>query len=217
MAGLKCPFCGAVVPIIHDTHQTNRIQFIQSNRSYDLEWNWQLEMLRCPECEKVSTIAVGVGKQVKGKHVMIFPESSAIQFPEYVPEAIRTDYEEACSILCKSPKAAATLARRCLQGMIHDFWSIHGKNLNAEITQLKDHVPAAQWTAIDAVRSVGNIGAHMEQDVNLIIDISVEEAAKLLKLIEHLISKWYVDRHESEELYQDVASIGAVKQEDRGK
>lgn len=217
MAGFKCPFCGAVVPAMYETHQTENVQFIKRDRSYDLDWNWQIEMLRCPNCEKVSMTAVGNGRQVKGQFVMIFPESSAIQFPEYVPEAIRADYEEASSILHKSPKAAATLARRCLQGMIHDFWNIHEKNLNAEITKLKDHVPPAQWNAIDAVRSIGNIGAHMEQNVNLIIDISAGEAAKLLKLIEHLISKWYVDRHESEELYEAVTSIGAEKRETRGK
>lgn len=207
---------------IPSTHQTVAARFSVGfvygcNVAYDKNYGWDIEMMRCPSCSKICSIAVGVGDEIKGKRVMIFPESSAIQFPEYVPESIRVDYEEACSILDKSPKAASTLARRCLQGMIHDFWKIHGKNLNAEITQLKDHVPAAQWDAIDAVRSVGNIGAHMEQDVNLIIDISVEEASKLLKLIEHLISKWYIDRHESEELYRDVTSIGAEKQDARGK
>ncbi|MCP1830281.1 hypothetical protein ACVIHH_005106 [Bradyrhizobium sp. USDA 4518] len=33
--------------------------------------------------------------------------------------------------------------------------------------------------AIDAVRIVGNIGAHMEKDVNLIVDIEPGEAQML--------------------------------------
>lgn len=75
-----------------------------------------------------------------------------------------------------SPKAAATLFRRCLQGMIHDFWNIHEKNLNAEITELQDKVPSSMWKALDGIRKIGNIGAHMESDVNLIVDIDISEA-----------------------------------------
>ena len=40
---------------------------------------------------------------------------------DYILEAILEDYKEACLIKDKSPKAAATLARRCLQGMIRIF------------------------------------------------------------------------------------------------
>ena len=217
MADYKCPFCKTALPDIHEVHQTTTSRFYFYNAANDTDWSWNLELLRCPTCKKISYTAVGTGSQTIGKTVMIFPESSATQFPEYVPEAIRNDYEEACSILYKSPKAAATLARRCLQGMIHDFWGIHEKNLNAEITALKGHIQGAQWRAIDAIRSVGNIGAHMEHDVNLIIDVSSAEAEKLIKLIEHLIDKWYIDRHEAELLYEDVTAIGSEKQELRGK
>ena len=118
-------------------------------------------------------------------------------------------------IMNDSPKAAATLARRCLQGMIHDFWNIHEKNLNAEITQLKGKVPASQWKAIDAVRNIGNIGAHMEHDVNLIIDVDPDEAGKLIRLIEHLIEKWYIDRHDAEALYAELADISDEKNKAR--
>ena len=44
----------------------------------------------------------------------LLPTSSARVFPEYVPKPIRQDYEEACDILDRSPKASATLSRRCL-------------------------------------------------------------------------------------------------------
>lgn len=211
MSPLKCPFCGAVVPDIPDTFQSIDAQFVISNRYLDGGWGWRIQCLRCPACEKISTFAVGIGSNVEGKTVHIFPESTAIQFPEYVPLAIREDYEEACSIVTKSPKASATLARRCLQGMIRDFWNIHEKNLNAEITSLRPLVPAAQWDAIDAVRRVGNIGAHMEHDVNLIVDVSPDEARALLSLIELLVDKWYVDRHDTKLLYEKITAIGDEK------
>lgn len=213
MSGLKCPFCGAFSPDIYETFQRTEAKFQFPSGAYDQDWRWIITTFRCPNCQVISYTAVGSGKNVKGKKVKIYPESSAIKFPDYIPAAIREDYEEACSICDKSPKAAAALARRCLQGMIHDFWDIHEKNLNAEITKLKDFVPAAQWKAIDAIRSIGNIGAHMEQDVNLIIDVSPEEAETLLTLIELLISKWYVNRHDEEELYNQVSAISAEKAE----
>jgi hypothetical protein len=51
----------------------------------------------------------------------LLPESRAKEFPDYVPAAILDDYRQACRIASFSPKASATLARRCLQGMIRDF------------------------------------------------------------------------------------------------
>lgn len=144
-----------------------------------------------------------------------FPPKKAIRFPEYIPAAIQSDYFEAVSIIDTSPKASATLARRCLQGMIHDFWGIHEKNLNAEISALKAKVSATQWSAMDALRKIGNIGAHMEADVNLIVDVESDEAQKMLKLIELLIEKWYVARHDEEQLLAEVSSIGEQKEADR--
>ncbi len=44
----------------------------------------------------------------------LLPESEAKPFPDYIPQQLRNDYEEACLIRTKSPKASATLSRRCL-------------------------------------------------------------------------------------------------------
>ncbi len=46
----------------------------------------------------------------------------AKNYPSYIPSPIMDDYREACAIADLSPKASATLSRRCLQGMIRDFW-----------------------------------------------------------------------------------------------
>ena len=42
-------------------------------------------------------------------------------------------------------------------------------------------------------------------------------AEKLIKVIEHFIEKWYVSRHETEALFDDVIKIGQDKQAQRGK
>ena len=132
-------------------------------------------------------------------------------YPDYIPPAIRQDYQEACAILEDSPKASATLARRCLQGMIRDYWGVSGRNLCREIEAIKDKVDPLTWDAIDAVRKVGNIGAHMEKDINLIVDVEPGEAEKMIWLIETLIKDWYLNRHERQIKLEAIKKLGADK------
>ena len=68
---------------------------------------------------------------------------------------------------------------------------------------------------LDGVRRLGNIGAHMEKDVNLIVDIDPGEAQKLIKLLELLMKDWYIARHNREELYNDILAIDQDKQQQR--
>ncbi|NMD38215.1 MAG: DUF4145 domain-containing protein [Christensenellaceae bacterium] len=146
---------------------------------------------------------------------MVFPDSKAKKFPDYVPEQIRNDYTEAFKILDLSPKASATLSRRCIQGMIHDEWEIKEENLYKEIDALKGKIDPQIFEAIHALRQLGNIGAHMEKDINLIVDIEPNEAEKLIKLVELLIKDWYIDPHNNEELFKEIVDINEVKQEQR--
>lgn len=157
-----------------------------------------LGIFKCPHCFEYSINAQGTGSKVKTDIVHVKPISLAKQFPDYIPKAIRQDYEEAYAIVNLSPKASATLSRRCLQGMIRDFWKIKPSTLFKEIDQLEHKIPAMQWKVLDGIRRVGNIGAHMEKDINVIVDIDPGEAEKLLKVIEKLINDWYVERYETE-------------------
>lgn len=164
------------------------------------------------QCKKISIVGFFSSTQ---NQFDILPQHVHKIYPDYIPKQIRDDYTEAADIIELSPKAAATLFRRCLQGMIHDFWNIHEKNLNAEISALKDKVPLPLWNALDGLRKIGNIGAHMEQDVNLIVDIDISEAKKLQKLIEMLFDKWYIARHDEEELFNEIIDTSDKKQAER--
>jgi hypothetical protein len=155
-----------------------------------------------------------VGLRLMGDLLMkwqLRPQSSAKPFPDYIPAPILQDYAEACLIRDLSPKASATLSRRCLQGMIRDYWGIAKARLIDEIGELKGKVDGITWKAIDAVRSIGNVGAHMEKDINVIVDVDPEEASLLLGLIEVLLEEWYVRRHERELHMQKVISAAASK------
>jgi len=141
----------------------------------------------------------------------LMPEPEARPFPNYIPEALRADYKEACLIKEKSPKASATLSRRCLQGMIRDFWGIKKGRLFDEIEALRDKVDTETWQAIDSVRQVGNIGAHMEKDVNVIVDVEPVEASLLIWLIETLFKEWYIARHDRQVRMTALAGVAEQK------
>jgi hypothetical protein len=150
----------------------------------------------------------------------LLPESAAKPQPNYIPKGIQADYVEACRIKDLSPKASATLARRCLQGMIRDFTGIAKNRLIDELAALRDavdkgHAPAGvtpeSVDGIDSVREIGNIGAHMEKDVDLIVDIEPGEAKVLIELIEVLFEEWYVARHIRQERFARVAAVSAEK------
>ena len=51
----------------------------------------------------------------------------------------------------------------------------------------------------------------MEKDINTIVDVDPDEAQKLLKLIELLMEKWYIARHDEEELLKDITNIADDK------
>lgn len=148
------------------------------------------------------------------------PASRAKPQHAAVPAVLVEDYEEACAIAAASPKASATLSRRCLQGMIRDFCSISKPTLHAEIQELKKQVHDGtaprqvsdeSIEAIDAVRQIGNIGAHFEKDINLIVEVEPEEASALISLTELLFQEWYVARHDRQARLGDVKAIALAK------
>ncbi len=141
----------------------------------------------------------------------LLPESEAKVLPDYVPKQITEDYYEACRIRDLSPKASATLARRCLQGMIRDFWKISKNRLKDEVDALEEKIDPDTWSSIDVVRSVGNIGAHMEKDINIIVDVEPEEAQLLIGLVEQLIDDWYVDRENRHQRSESLRVLAEAK------
>ena len=211
MSDYICPYCGYSSV---DNEFVTTVFSSQFSVSHGvLQAPVHVRISKCPHCELYS---YGFSAPNNGHpFTYLYPPARISIIPDYVPQAIRSDYTEAVLILHASPKASATLARRCLQGMIHDFWNIHEKNLNAEITALNGNIPSAQWKAIDGLRKLGNIGAHMEADVNHIVDVDPKEAEKLIRLIELLIKEWYIARYDAEQLYTEITEISDAKEAER--
>ena len=174
---------------------TLRADLTDSVRNPKIEWSW-------------------TSKKVL-KNWQLLPESEAKVLPDFIPDPIKQDYYEACRIRDLSPKASSTLARRCLQGMIRDFFGVSKGKLKDEIDSIEEKVEPDVFAAINAVRSVGNIGAHMEKDINLIVDVEPNEAQLLIELIEQLVEDWYVSRNAKQDRLSKITELARQKRNEK--
>lgn len=224
MASWTCPFCGqnATPNAITVEHQT--LSFHHDSKYGKVGLNSSIKLCPNNDCNELV-----IDAELKKLEVVnsfwtttdlleswkLHPQASVKIFPDYVPRAILCDYEEAALICNLSPKASATLSRRCLQGMIRDFWEVKPGRLVDEINAIEGKVDHGTWRAIDSIRSIGNIGAHMEKDINLIVEVEPEEAELLIELIEVLIKDWYVEREERNRRTSKIFALAEAKQAER--
>lgn len=227
-----CPFCNrpqtATDGQVHYSHEHISLR---SHRFESVGLSIHAQACSNPDCGEVTLTVSFVQDEyqnakgyVPNKLLESFdlrPQGASKPQPACVPSAIADDYYEACKIRNLSPKASATLARRCLQGMIRDFCGISKSRLVDEIEALGAAVAAGTGPhgvlsdtieAIDHVRGIGNIGAHMEKDVNVIIPVEPGESQALIELIELLFEEWYVAREDRQKKLERVKQIGAEKQ-----
>jgi hypothetical protein len=92
---------------------------------------------------------------------MVYPDSSLAPLPNPdLPADIIADFEEARSIVQRSPRGAAALFRLCIQKLCVHLGE-PGKNINADIASLvkKGLNPKVQ-KSLDIVRVIGNESVH---------------------------------------------------------
>lgn len=128
---------------------------------------------------------------------MLLPLASARpQAQPEVPEAIASDYQEACLVEPLSQKAAAALARRCLQNMLKDrgVMGAPKRDLDSQITEAMQNLPSDLADDIDAIRVVGNYAAHPNKSKSTgeIIEVEPHETSYLLDTLYSLFDHYYV-------------------------
>jgi hypothetical protein len=221
-----CPHCKNKTTVNKDDHSQDE-SMLHINNTDGTKY-LVIDWIVCPntECKKLS-LYTSLHEYTYRPHIWekgdfikewtLLPDTKSNIFPDYIPLPIRQDYEEAYAILELSPKASATLSRRCLQGIIRDFWGVKKGRLVDEINSIEDKVDPLTWKSIDAIRKVGNIGAHMEKDINLIIDVEPKEAQLLVQLIEMLFEEWYIHRYERELKLNAIVGVAEIKDEAKKK
>ncbi|QIP05753.1 DUF4145 domain-containing protein [Bradyrhizobium symbiodeficiens] len=232
----NCPYCGHAQVIADERFSKDWYkQYVRGWKKEGYQPAMLIQAIVCANqaCREL-TLAAALGLITDGKNPRdetpkalqewrLLPQSSAKPQPDAVPDPLRLDYYEACAIRDLSPKASATLIRRCLQGMIRDFCGIAKATLAKEIEGLREAldnntapkgVTHESVDAIEAVKKVGNIGAHMEKDIDLIVDVDPGEAQILIELAEMLFNEWYVERQARTKRLARITALSTQKASD---
>lgn len=231
----SCPHCGQSVTMSSADvqHNSHGITIETATKDEVIRLDWKAYKCPNPNCHQFTLdIAAGFGSWIRysngardvepdlsnGKPVrpvgigdFRFSPRVAKPLSAHVSAAASADYEEACLIKDLSPKASATLCRRALQGMIRDFWGISKGSLAEELKAIEPNCDPALFEAMTGLRGIGNIGAHPERDINLIIEVDEGEVDSLIGLLQVLDKEWYVARADRASRLAIVKGIGAAK------
>jgi hypothetical protein len=113
-------------------------------------------------------------------------------------DEIKSDYEEARSILSRSPRGAAALLRLAIQKLCKELGE-RGENINDDIKSLvRKGLPVQVQQALDAVRVIGNEAVHPGQ---IAISDNPAIAATLFRLVNFIAEKMISEPKAIEELY----------------
>jgi hypothetical protein len=146
---------------------------------------------------------------------MVYPDSSPAPLPNLdLPEDIKTDYEEARSIIARSPRGACALLRLCVQKLCASLGE-SGKDINSDIASLvkKGLNPKVQMS-LDIVRVIGNEAVHPGQ-----IDLRDQPAtaAQLCSLINIIADAMITQPKTIESLYSGLPQSKLEQIEKRDK
>ena len=214
-----CPYCDTDQAVSSEGMQTSFADLTAENAEGPRRLVVKFMVCPNPKCNRFSLdvslhlLTVSGARAYTGRHLKtwsLVPPSRAKSFPVTIPSHVLEDYHEASLIAESSPKASAALARRCLSGILRDFWSVQPGSLNDEFRQIKGTADPLTWDAIESVRGAGLIGGRMESEGAEISDADPGEPKLLIGLIETLIQDWYVGREARRKRLAEIREIAGA-------
>jgi uncharacterized protein DUF4145 len=193
LSGIQCSTCGRELPPFQP-----RKEHLSSERNEFVI----IEYWNCPFChELMGTLNImSGGTDARGlpyhKQRTILPiDGPSRPIPTTVPAVIAQEYREACAILEPSPRASAAMSRRCLQSLL----TLTGRATNHDLSKAIDELveraelPAILSKELDAVREIGNFGAHPRKSLATgeVLDVEPGEAEWNITVLEHLFDFYY--------------------------
>jgi len=133
---------------------------------------------------------------------MVSPDFAGLEPANHdLSDDIKRDYEEAASILQKSPRGSAALLRLAIQKLCKEL-GCKGENINTDIGKLvSDGLPAKIQKSLDAVRVIGNEAVHPGQ---MDLRDDAENASALFKLVNLIAEKMLSEPREIEAIYEQI-------------
>lgn len=125
------------------------------------------------------------GEQEYQNSIMLVPDGSAAPMPHSdMPEAVKSDYQEARSIVNRSPRGAAALLRLSIQKLCGELGENEG-SIDKDIKSLvAKGLPVGIQQALDVVRVVGNNAVHPGE---LTADDIAEVSMSLFELVNAIV------------------------------
>lgn len=186
VTSFNCPFCGAF------SRQVWAEGRDYLNGSYRSDVG-DVDFCFCSHCDRYSTWYKGM---------MMYPDSAGIDSPnDDLDDDIVADYNEAASILQKSPRGAAALLRLAVQKLCKQLGE-PGKDINTDIGNLvqKGLSPTIQQ-ALDALRVIGNESVHPGQ-IDLRDDPGTAQA--LFRLLNKIAETMITEPRQIQEIYDKI-------------
>jgi len=193
-----CPFCNAYAK------QLWLDAFVDAGQVMELIGD--TDICHCTHCSQQS-----IWKNAK----MVYPDSSPAPIPNPdLPKEIQADYNEARSIISRSPRGACALLRLCVQKLC-GFLGESGKDINADIAALvKNGLNQKIQKSLDIVRVIGNEAVHPGQ-----IDLrdQPETAAQLCNLLNVIADAMITQPAAIESLYASLpdSKLEQIKRRDK--
>jgi len=209
----RCPHCKLSVRFeFPEDWRIKIVNFSPDMISSDMGWTSEIRahVASCPDCNTpvIDLVWLDIPNYNYGdaevtKVVRAFPEhaSARAEPPPEVPEPIRVDYREAAAVEHISRRAAAALARRCLQSTLHHL-GFKAKNLFQEV-ELVANAPGASSQlrqSLHMVREIGNYAAHPLPDGNGdFLNVEPGEVEALFDALDDLFDNFFVKPKQQQE------------------
>jgi uncharacterized protein (UPF0147 family) len=157
---LRCAYCGnntVHVCTYREDYEEVSDETIDGIPIWDDRW---FAILKCTTCSKPS-IYKDQWDEANKKWVAALAYPTPMSAPKEVPAKIREAFDEAISVLQRSPSLTAVGIRKCLEGICDDQ-NAQGHTLAQRINFLGSTgvIPRTLTSMMDASRAFGNIGAH---------------------------------------------------------
>jgi len=198
-SSFHCPFCGVKA--------SQRWDHVIMTQKYPTVIH-DLSVSQCSHCSR---------QAYWYRELLIMPDRGTAPPPDpEMPESVTPTYEEAASIVSKSPRGAAALLRLAVQELCSHLGK-SGKDLNDDIAELvAEGLRVEIQQSLDVVRVIGNNAVHpgvldLKDDaetctalfglVNLIVDDRIAQPNRISALYSKLpqSSRDQIERRDAEE------------------
>jgi hypothetical protein len=194
----NCPHCNAYA---QQSHRSITVDAIPRAAGFPLK---DFGLTHCSHCR---------GFALWRNDTLLYPDVSTAPFPNLdLNQSIIEDYNEARSILNKSPRGAAALLRLCIQKLCKQLGEA-GNNINTDIANLvKKGLSTTIQQALDSVRVIGNEAVHPGE---MALKDDRDTALKLFSLINLIAQRMLTEPREVNELFTTLPASKLKSIQDR--